>query len=185
MELDANNEIIKKLAAIASDPIYLPQSVEEAVVKDVASASSLPNGRERRNLIARLTGAGRKDSTAEVEVAINDLLDAGIIKSWQPSGTMATERSTYYQLTLEFAKLMSNYVKEHGQQKRNLLESNIKVKGTAISLADLSGFYKHVPWILETYPSLKEVYIGSVKLTREEAAILLGEIEKHSIFDKG
>ena len=178
------HELIRKLAAVASDPVYQPQSVEEAVVKDVAAATSLPNGREQGNLFGRLTMTGQKYSTSEIELAIRDLVEAGIIKTWQPSGVVAVSRPTFYQLTLEFVKLMSKGVKEHVLSSTSFLEANVKIKGNEIALRDLAQFNKHVPWLLENYPDIKEVYCGGVRLSREEAAILLGEIEKQEIFYK-
>lgn len=66
----------------------------------------------------------------------------------------------------------------------SLLETNIKIKGNDATLSDLAAFYKHVPWLLSNYPDIKEVYCGGTRLSREEAAILLGEIEKHNVFEK-
>lgn len=177
MKHSKSNPIIANLIRMTVEPVITQaMTVEEAVCNAVYRPANNEHGRELQEIIT-LVKANTHYSTGEIENALSDLQKEDILKAWQPSGTMRTTRPTYYQPTFEFLQLLAEKLKH---KPSALFEISIKVKGNDVTLQDLHFFYKNVNWLLKTQPGLEYIWVGSSRLTREEAAALMTNlVEKH------
>ncbi|BCM95170.1 hypothetical protein [Burkholderia phage FLC6] len=182
MALDKTNKVIMNLVvkACASIKYGSDLTAEECIVQLVSEQSRHPEGHDGKEIIHRLTAFG-KYSTTEVETALQDLLDAGILKGWEPMGSIIGDRPTLYSLTLDFVSLMSSYTGEKGKQV--LLDVNIKVKDNNVKIGDLYQFYKNVLWLFETQQNLEHIHVGRSKLTKQEAIDLYAVLKKQKAFE--
>jgi hypothetical protein len=107
------------------------------------------------------------------EGRIAGLLENGIIES---ASDGSIERK--FRLTDSFYLFLR-------EPNANFLKISIQIKENEIKLKDLADFYQHVPWLLNNYKELKEVFLGDIRLSREEAEEVIKQLEEEQAFKKG
>lgn len=129
-------------------------------------------------LVLAISGFART-SLSHVEDAIERLEKQGVVVPAEGFPIIHPR----YKLTDEFIVFAELY--EHGKPGMKLLQITIQVKGNAIALKDLADFYQHVPWLLSNYKELNEVFLGGIRLSREEAEEVINQLEEEQAFKKG
>lgn len=136
--------------------------------------------------------------------SLTDLVTQGVVTMRKPLSGLRVEK---YRLVPEFHVLVNKRIQarddqEHGpdigvlsesavsielpketQKEVPLLEMKIKVKGNEVLLKDLHFFYTNINWLLETQPDLEHIWIGSSKLSREEATTLKAYLVAYNPFN--
>lgn len=180
MQLDKNDNVVLKLvaAACATPVLTKEMTVEQCAINVVARPTNNEHSHELKEIIATVK-RWTPYSTSEIELALRDMEEIGILSSWQPSGSLVIERPKFYRLSPEFAQLMAGSVK---RTPTPLVEINIKVKGNEVLLKDLYFFYKNINWLMKTQPDLEYIWVGPSKLTRDEAAGLKAHLVAYHPF---
>ena len=142
MDFNPHNPTIKRLAAVAVLPVVFGQdlSEEECVIQALVALNS-PDGLQIGELFRKIQ-QHRNFSMTEIETAVEDLVNADVLRR------LRNARGYQFGFTLEFMKVIRDYVKENAHRKlegQDVVKANYEIgeKGLNLTAPEFRKLYAH------------------------------------------